>query len=190
MRRTIVIAWAVVLFCGHAVAEDTIEYSTAGEWDIIVDRTVGDGCFVTAGYETGSVFRLGLNRDNDTVYVIWSNPDWKSIEYGKSYDLAIEFGNESPWSGTATGFSFDPPNNQPFLHLELDVGSEATANFVLEFMQEQFVKVDYEGKEILHLSLKDSFQAGLQLFECQKSADMWSRDPFQDTPATNDDPFE
>ena len=187
MRTTLAIVCIAIFLGRPAFAQDIVEYSTAGDWKINIDQTVGDGCFVLAEYERGSLFRLGMDRNQDIIYVIWGDPDWRSIEFGKNYDLEVQFGDESAWSGTAQGFSFDPPENQPFLQLEAD--SDAGADFVLEFMQEQFVKVNYQGKEILHLSLEGSFQAGLQLLECQQSVDKWERDPFQEAPATNEDPF-
>ncbi len=59
-----------------------------------------------------------------------------------------------------------------------------------EFMQEQSIAVNYKEREILRLNLKDSFQAGLQLLECQKAMNESKQDPFKESAgATDDDPF-
>ena len=97
-------------------AEKAVQYSTVGAWTVSIDTNMGDGCFVVAQYKGGSAFRLGFDPGQDTVYTIFGDLKWKSIEYGKKYDIAMRFGGESAWTGEATGFSFDPPKNQPWLH--------------------------------------------------------------------------
>ena len=174
-----------------AQAEDTLKYSTVEPWTIAVDPSMGNGCFVAAEFEGGGVFRLGFDLTDDSVdvYVLFGNAKWRSIEYGKKYPIKLRFGDEPAWDGTATGFSFEPPENQPWLSLEIaeDQGHE----FALEFMRELFVSVHYNKKEILRLSLKNSYQAGLQLVECQESAIQGEEDPFEATSShTDQDPFQ
>ena len=61
---------------------------------------------------------------------------------------------------------------------------------MVDFMREKFVAIDYNGSEILRLSLKDSFRAGLQLIECQKAANKEKQDPFRDAASSSkEDPF-
>ena len=174
-----------------AQAEDALKYSTVEPWTIAVDPSMGNGCFVVAEFQGGGVFRLGFDMTGDSVnvYVLFGNAKWRSIEFGKKYPVAMRFGNEPAWDGIATGFSFEPPENQPWLSLEIaeDQGHE----FALEFMKELFVSVHYNTKEILRLSLKNSYQAGLQLVKCQESAIQGEEDPFEATSSNdNPDPFQ
>lgn len=174
---------------GSAQAEDTLRYAIREPWTIAVDPSLGNGCFAVAEFEKGEAFRLGFDMTNDpAIYVLFGNAKWRSIEYGKKYPIEMRFGDEPVWDGNAEGFSFDPPENQPWLKLEIvkDQGHE----FTLEFMKELFVSVHYNKKEILRLSLKNSYQAGLQLIECQKSAIQGEEDPFETTSSPdNQDPF-
>ena len=173
-----------------AQAEDVLEYSTAGSWVIAVDPSMGNGCFVFADFKGGTSFRLGFNMADDPgFYAILGNAKWRSIEYGKEYQIQIQFGDESAWEGNATGFSFDPPENQ--LWLVMNVDEQKVGDFAEEFMRELFVVVYYNDREILRLNLKSSYEAGLQLIECQRSANQGKDDPFKDASSRSDeDPFQ
>ena len=187
MQRLLLVS-AFMAISGWAYAEDTVTYTEVGAWTIAVDTTLGDGCFAYADFEGGSALRIGLNNTEDSFYVMMRNEDWKSIEYGKKYEIEIRFGNLDPWTGRAEGFSFDPPNNEPVL--QMIISNDGLEEFLTEFMQESSVQTYYENQEILNLSLRDSFQAALQLAECQESVDMWTKDPFGDTPTRDQaDPF-
>ena len=172
-----------------AQAVDSLEYSTVGPWTIAVDPSMGNGCFVLAEFEGGSVFRLGFDMTSDQggFYLIFGDAKWRSIEYGKKYQIQIRFGDESAWEGKATGFSFDPPENQPWL--TFNFSAQKGLEFAEEFMREVFVTVHYNNREILRLNLKSSYQAGLQLIKCQDSANQGKEDPFKNTSFSNDDPF-
>lgn len=168
-------------------AEKARQYSTVGAWTVSIDTSTGGGCFVSAAYKGGSAFRLGFNMQQDTVYSIFGDLKWKSIEYGKKYNIAMRFGSEPAWTGVATGFSFDPPQNQSWLHFV--VVSEQIKEFLTEFMEEKTVSIHYQDKEILRLKLKDSFRAGLEMLECQKAVKQDKEDPFKDASSNSDDPF-
>ena len=188
MRWLQFLAAAIVLNPVWSLAQEAPTYSEAGAWTIAIDTTLGDGCFLYGEFEAGSVFRIGVDRNNAGIYALWGDEKWQSIEYGKEYPIQVYFGDETPWKGDAEGFSFDPPENQPWL--KLTIGEDGLSLFMLEFMQEHNVRVHYDDREILNLSLKDSFQAGMQLMKCQESADKWSEDPFRDMPAAgSEDPF-
>ena len=174
-----------------ARAEDTFNYSTVGSWTIGLDRTMGNGCFVLATFEGGSNFRLGFDMRDDPVgfYVIFGNVKWRSVEYGKTYRIQLRFGDEEAWEGDATGFSFDPPENQHWLIINFS--AQNGLELANEFMRELFVVVHYNKKQILRLKLKNSYQAGLQLIECQKQANQAEGDPFKDASSpSDDDPFQ
>lgn len=168
------------------------EFGTAGNWTIAIDTTINNSCFALATFIDGSAFRIGFDMRpgaGNPFFVILGNINWKSIEYGKEYPIDLIFGNEPPWSGNASGFSFDPPENQTWLRV--GVGKDTGAEFVSEFMKQRFVAVKYSGKEILRLALKDSYKAGLKLIECQKQASQTqtTTDPFKNTSDRSSDPF-
>lgn len=179
---------AALLLSGPASAKDEPLFRQVGNWDIRVDTTLGNGCFAYASWKDGSVFRVGINMEDENLLILMGNDNWESIEYGKAYEIALFFGNETPWEGSARGFSFDPPKNEPFLMLQID-GDEQAGLFIEEFMSEQNVDIHYNGESISNLVLTDSYKAGMALFECQEQMIGQSKDPFRVGPGSSKDPF-
>ena len=102
--------------------------------------------------------------------------------------MELSFGDESPWSGKASGFSFDPPVNQPWLYWEVQTSSSEA--FLEELMQELFVVVRYDGKEIMRHNLRGSYLSVMKLLECQSSLGTHKGDPFnEDASVKGQDPF-
>ena len=166
-------------------ADETFEYATVGAWQIRVDPTLGATCFMMAEFVDGSVLRVG--HEESVVHVILGNPNWRSIEYGRVYPIELAVGDREPWSGDSVGFSFDPPESQAFLRM--DIESDLSNDFLTQVMQERFMVVRYAGKEILQLSLDGSFRATLKMAECQREVDKYRPDPFEDAATGQDDPF-
>ncbi len=64
-------------------------WKRVGSWDIRVDRSLNYGCFLVNVYQGGTVFRIGFDRTNGGGYLMLGNPNWRSIEVGKEYDLEL-----------------------------------------------------------------------------------------------------
>lgn len=170
MRLGAPIVVAAALAAGPAAAQDTEQWGTARGWDVRVDSSMGDGCFVLAGFEDGTVFRLGFDRTDDSAYLMVGNDDWSSIEEGKDYALEIRMDRAAPWEAPATGVRLD---GSPFLFIPLD-----EADFVDEFMRKHTLAIDYDGTAVAHLSLEGSSAAIVEMVECQEKVDR-GEDPFK-----------
>ena len=181
---------AGILWSGSTRAE-TLKYSTVGPWAISIDPTLGHGCFVFAHFPEGTSLRMGFDMDSPpdrTFYVLLGNAKWRSIEYGKSYRIQVQFGDRPVRRTRSTGFSWDPPKNQTWL--QVLANRRVGIDVLFEFMRERVVTVDYNGREILRLGLKGSYRAGSELIECQKAANDEKQDPFKDASSSRrDDPF-
>ena len=174
-----------------AADDDMPEFASVGTWSIRVDTSLDYGCFLVSTFEGGTALRFGFDMTELTLYVAIGDPKWKSIEYGKNYAMEVQFGDESPWSGDAVGFSFSPPENQPWLWITVSDDEELFGEFFGEFMAERSVDFLFKGESIANLSLKDSYKAGLKLFECQQAMASMSDDPFKATRhRPSDDPFQ
>jgi hypothetical protein len=189
--KALVLSSLAMLVSINACAEDTLEYASVGSWTIGVDPTLGYGCFVFAGWEGDSVLRLGFDPDSEKFYILFGDGGWKSLELAKDYEIAFSFGDESPWEGKAVGFSFDPPEDQPYLRMA--IADDSVGVFVGEFMNERNLVVEYNDREILKLNLKDNRRAGQKLLECQRDMNKLhpQDDPFRATPTSREkgDPF-
>ena len=161
---------AAALAAGPAAAQETEHWGTARGWDVRVDSTLGNGCFILAGFEDGTVFRLGFDRTDDSAYMMVGNDDWGSIGEGKDYELEIRMDRASPWSAPATGVRID---GSPFLYIPLD-----EADFVEEFMRKHTLAIDHDGDEVVRLSLEGSSAAIVEMVECQDKVDR-GVDPFK-----------
>lgn len=159
-------------------------------WVVAVDQTVGYGCFALASYEGGTVLRIGLAPESDVpAYIMLGDEDWKSLEYGKEYELTIQFDTLDPWTGTATGVSFGS-DEFVFLMISFD-----NSDLVLEFMKRHQMSVKYQNNNIATLSLAGSYRAFVEVLACQDqmmSAGQPQQrvDPFDSEGSTpNSDPF-
>lgn len=167
---------------------DSTPWGRVGNWEILVDMSLGNGCFMSASYTRGDVIRVGINNTNKNGYVVIGNPDWRSLEVGKQYDLTFEFEGEVPWNGTFRAMKL---GEATFLS-----ASFSDAKFLREFAGRTALTISYNGKVITRLPLTGSYAAMKSLIQCQDKVDAISApasthsDPFSgDSPRRASDPF-
>jgi hypothetical protein len=189
MRALRTVAAAAFLACTSipATAQDVVKWADVGGWPVIVDRTVGDGCFTYMEYNNGTVLRIGFNRSASQAYILVANQSWSSLETGKEYDLQLIFGRAEPWNGPATAVDFNGVTALWMNFTSVDV--------ILEFMQKQGVEIWYSSRMVDHLSLKGSFAAFSEVLRCQEAMNAIpsptdpSKDPFSEQTKQVSDPF-
>jgi hypothetical protein len=153
---------------------DTSVWRKLDSWSVIVDHTLHDGCFLFATFNRGTVFRVGVNRQmGGHYYVMFSNPDWTSLQVGKEYDVQFRFGSNSPWKVPTT--AKDMGDNAIFLWATF-----ADSSFWNEFANSDSLSVTRDGKIVTQLNLTNSKVAFDELVKCQTYEDSQarSRDPF------------
>jgi hypothetical protein len=192
-RKLLPALTVLILGAPHVFAEEVFDYGAVGAWSVRIDPSLDYGCFLFVEFEEESLLRLGVDPIEGGLYLLVGDPDWQSIDYGKTYAVQLYFGDETPWTADASGFSFDPPEDQPFLEIIIDTDPDNTYLFMTEFMQEANMNLHYNGSSIMNLSLRDSYEAGMKLFECQEAANSALRknsDPFASPDKSNaKDPF-
>lgn len=141
--------------------QGAIDYAEVAGWVVRVDTTLGWGCFAFGEFERGTVFRIGLSPESESLYVMIGHVSWNSIEHGKSYRLNARFGNKAPWKIDATGYQL--PGG--FTVLMFDATDD---RFVTEFQREHSISISYGGREISNLSLRGSYAAMEKTIECQQ----------------------
>jgi hypothetical protein len=182
------VSWLVVLTMA-ALAEDTIDYKTVGDWDIRVDRTLNYGCFMLGSYQRGEVVRIGFDRQSQNGYLMLGNPAWQSIEAGKVYRLTLKFGDQNPWEGDASAMAMGTGN---FLYLKFQ-----DANVLKEFAVQPTLLVTYKDRMVADLPLTGTVEAVNALAQCQldienlrQNSAPSSSDPFaDDSISSSPDPF-
>ncbi|SFB53007.1 hypothetical protein SAMN03159496_04733 [Rhizobium sp. NFR07] len=186
MSRCMFIALLLVCSVTPAAAQQAIPWKSSGDWDILMDQTMGNACYVTAAYEDGTVIRLGFNflENERTMYLAIGNAKWKSLEDSKDYEISVTFDNRTPWKAAAVGSDFA---SAKWLFINGLKGS-----FANEFARKHSVRVHYNGREIVNLRLKGSSKAIDEMIACQTTVnEVTSGKPQQPTtPAPSpQDPF-
>lgn len=191
MRLGLSIALIVSLLTPAIAAQDSIHWKNVGAWTIKVDTSLGNSCFAAILYEDYTVFRIGFQEPGAAaaMYVGLGNLNWKSLETGKDYKLFLQLDNEKPWSSPARAAMI---GQMPFLFIQTN-----QIRFVDQLMRKHALRVYFDGRQILNLSLRGSFAAIEELAVCQKTVDEVTKtpegpsDPFSGVsqPDANKDPF-
>jgi hypothetical protein len=173
----------------QALAEKPPKWAEVGGWEIRVDSTVGNGCFAMQIYEDGTVVRIGVDAGEKRIYLLFFNEVWKSLELGKIYPVRIVFDGVSTYNGEMKGHKL-AGGAIVLSHSNLNT------DFVKEFMQRNGMRIYYQGSSIANLSLRNTYAAIGEVFNCQKefgfgSGSSRDSDPFSSSGGgrPNRDPF-
>ena len=138
-------------------------YRKVGAWDIMIDDTLGHGCFIFASYPSGDILRVGIDNTKSlpTAYMYLGNPAWQSLVPGNPYTVSIAFDNTGTpfeWHGVARVIS----DGYKLLSFSFD-----NAEFMRALADHASIQVFYQGHKLVGLNLPGA-QAALQtLVECQ-----------------------
>lgn len=186
-----VLSIAFISALGAQAEEDTFEWKDVNGWRIAVDTTVGNGCFMSTIFDGGTVLRFGFLKNPNGAYISVGNANWTSLEPGKSYNVSIQMDNETAWNSNATATKIGLPTL---------VARTDKSDFVAELATKHTLRVSFNGRQVVKLSLKGSYAAVLAVIECQGKVNQamatgeahgTTDDPFRETEGTMNaaDPF-
>lgn len=140
---------------------------------LTVDRSVGkvagwsigyngsaEGCLAAASYGDGTTIWFGLAGATGQVYLAFTNPRWRSIEPGQSYDISLHTLNGGSWKGTFAGL--DRAGSRGLY--QADVQPE----FINGLAGSGRLTLEWQGRSIAALSLSGSMEAFQAVLVCQK----------------------
>lgn len=154
-----------------------------GGWDVNVDRSVRNGCFIFFKGSRGTVVRVGYTDVRDLQWFL-AHDDWKSLEDGKTYETSVYFDNGAPYTGPMKGRSM----GAGVVALTATfANADVSKRFLGEFMRGNRMRVVYGGRQIALINLQNSAIAGEALTACQTQfdgaapagGDPFSKDPFK-----------
>ncbi len=90
-RHMIATAVFAVISGPAANAEDLVAWGTSGDWAILVDPGVGNGCLMEKRFEDGTLFQFGDVPDRKGGFVAAYNADWTDIKDGATGTVTFEF---------------------------------------------------------------------------------------------------
>jgi hypothetical protein len=166
---------AIAILCGtfaSTVRAETTGTATWGKvegWEVRVDQTLGYGCFAFQSFERGSLVRIGFNPKTSSIYVMFGNAAWKSLEAGKVYRMKFVFDGTSTYEGELKGVLV---NNFTFLEHR-----NVSTAFVDDFMKRNSMEVFYNGQKVTGLSLRNTYAAVSEVINCQKELIAAGRSP-------------
>ena len=169
-----------ILTVTGASAQETVPWeSNVGGWNVAVDRTIGDSCFILAAFENDFVVRFQFNNRAQNVQFIIGNLKWASVEDGEAYDMEVAFGPADAWSGDGMGYLWN--DILPSLVLSVPVEGERASAFLDEFARMDGVRVRHEGVEVANLAFQHNAEAVAEMLACQQVmfANLGSTDPFK-----------
>lgn len=175
----------LVFGLSHAgmAADETPLWSHVGPWDVRVDPTLNNGCFLLGAYTQGEIIRIGVNNQTRSGYVLLGNEKWKSLETGKEYDLVFAFEGDTPWKVQAKAVQIGAST----MLLALFKNSK----FLDDFGSKTKLTITWDGNLVSVLPLTGTYAALQALAECQRQfVQTKAPDPFTPERQPNRDPFQ
>ena len=91
-------------------SEPPEEWGKSGDWSVLVDETVGNGCFIQKDFDDGIRIRLGYVPDREGGFFTALSQEWQELETGETgiakfiserdkFAGEIEFVEEEGWYG-------------------------------------------------------------------------------------------
>ncbi len=145
-----------------AMAAGLEKWGTAGGWDILIDISLDDGCFMQAEYDNGTLVRIGIDKAKGEGYVTAFNEAWGDIESGTVYPIEFDLDGDR-YEGKATGIIL---NEVPGADIYFD-----NEELFVDLMKKNVMTIYNENGKVMAISLSGS-SAGLDaVLTCQEEVD-------------------
>lgn len=159
---TVKLAGAVAisaLFASVALAQDLVPYGEAGGYDVVIDPTLGNGCFLTSEFEDGSTVRIGFDRAAEKGYVATFNEAWGDIVDGQEYPVTFML-DDQQYDGTATGIYL---SEVPGALIYFD-----SMDFLNDLASRSTLSLSSNGEEVMVIDLTGTDEAIGMTITCQE----------------------
>ncbi len=156
--KTLGLGLAAVFCAGAVMAQDLVPYSEAGGWDVVVDTTLGNGCFLTSDFEDGSSVRIGFDRNAGNGYVAAFNEGWGEIEDNTTYPVSFLL-DEEKYDGDARGMHL---SDVPGVVITFD-----SVDFLTDLATRNVMVLQHDGADVMSIDLSGSDEAITETIACQ-----------------------
>jgi hypothetical protein len=148
---------AVSMVPGVARAENAAVWGQVGPWKILMDKMLGNGCFMVSDFSNGTSFRPGFNNVSHNVYFTMGNRAW-SIEVGKLYNIGAQFDNSVT----------TPVRHWRAVGVDLGGYMDFQASFNRPARHQTLKFFSQQGDLLTHLSMLDSAAATAETINCNQ----------------------
>ena len=167
MRRIASLAAAATLAVSPVLASPAAPVLTVdktvgkvGGWSIGESATIG-GCVAAATFQDQTTIWFGFSGDQNRAFLALTNPRWRSLESGQTYQILIRAGDQGKWRGNFVGFD---RNGDKGLF-----SSGLKERFVADLSDAGQLQVEFEGRQITTASLAGSTEALQAVMGCHKA---------------------
>lgn len=136
-------------------------------WSLGTNKSI-NGCLIAATYQDQTTVWIGFDGSKDEAFLAFTNPRWKSIAAGVSYQLGLLTGR-GRWRGRFSG-----------IEREGERGLFASAlkkAFVIDVARAGGLDVVFERRSIARLSMAGSSDAISAMIDCQRTVQEAKLDP-------------
>lgn len=188
MRKYLMAALGLALMTVPAMAVKAPFWKQVGPWNIRVDGTIGNSCFMVGMYSgQNTILRIGFNNLTNSVDLLVVNPNWTSLVDGQTYQIGAQLDDGAMQQWTALGKAMGDPGHQT-IYLRIPFLRENMWQVMQRFGQRYNMKLWYRGQMLASLNLNGTAAAVAELINCNQqfyTSSQPQTDPF--TKAT--DPF-
>jgi hypothetical protein len=150
---------------------DTKFIKNIGSWELYVDSTLGEGCFILGRWKGGTTLRLGYSPIYASkYYIILADAKWASLKLGEKYKIEIKFDDDTPWESNAKSVEIGGVKTlySPF----------SDDSLFDEFVRSKMIRISYGGSVITTMYQQDNAIAVAALKSCQIAQQRDGSDPF------------
>ena len=129
-------------------------------WEVLVDRSLGDGCLIQAEYEDGSLVRIGFDLEQREGYITVVNENWGYLEDGAEYEVNFDLDNE-PYEGIATAIEI---GGTPGVDITFD-----NSDFLFHIAKKYTMTVyNTDMERVMAIDLDGTYNALQSAMDCQE----------------------
>lgn len=150
---------ALLVAISPATAEEMSEWSTSGNWTILIDPTAGNGCLMQTVLEDGEQLRIGLVPERKGGFISVASSDWPEFETDTSGTVKLFF-EDAKFGGEATYLSIDGQN--------IGYAFFDNPSFALDVARKQKVRILFSNGYEVSLQLAGSARAADAVNQCQE----------------------
>lgn len=139
-----------------------IKWKTIAGWSIYFQSKGAPICYVSRRYEDSTYLQFGIGRKSETFSIFVSSNEMSAQSLGENEEFVFRFETGMEWVipmslGVAdTGeLSFSYSGNE--------------ADLLSDIAEQNRLMINVDGRTVADLSLDNSYQAMLELIECQRS---------------------
>jgi hypothetical protein len=160
MKAVVYVLGFSLALAAAPVRAELIYLGDVAGWEVLVDRSLGDGCLIQAEYEDGSLVRIGFDLNVGEGYFTIVNDNWGYLEDGAEYEVNFNLDNEG-YSGLATGLHIA---DMPGVDVYFD-----NAEFLFHLAKKYTMTVyNDDMNEIMAIDLGGTYHALQSAMDCQE----------------------